>query len=201
MDANYRATKRIGDKVMTIEEIKKASDELFKSFRCGKTYRMGFETGVMWSDEHLQVPKIISKSMKITREEAKELLPIVKALAEGKMIQDKIEGLTGWVDTDEINLEYNGQKIKHRIKPEIKYRPFKSQEECWSEMLKHQPFGWVKDEYKYVHIVCVHKNEIEFSPDEDNDGNLFTSTMDFTSMCEKGGYTFADGTPFGIKEE
>ena len=68
-------------------------------------------------------------------------------------------------------------------------------------MLKHQPFGWVKDEYKYVHIVCVHKNEIEFSPDEDDNGILFTSTMDFTSVYEKGGYTFADGTPFGIKEE
>ena len=68
-------------------------------------------------------------------------------------------------------------------------------------MLKHQPFGWVKDEYKYVHIVCVHKNKIEFSPDEDDNGTLFTSTMDFTSVYEKGGYTFADGTPFGIKEE
>lgn len=58
--------------------------------------------------------------MTIKREDAKELLPIVKALAEGKMIQDKIEGLTDWCDTDEINLEYNGQKIKHRIKPEKK---------------------------------------------------------------------------------
>ena len=58
--------------------------------------------------------------MKITRENAKELLPIVKALAEGKMIQDKIEGLTGWCDTDEINLEFEGQKILHRIKPDPK---------------------------------------------------------------------------------
>ena len=82
--------------------------------------------------------------MKITREVAKELLPFVKALAEGKMIQDKIEGLTGWVDTDEINLEFEGQKILHRIKPEPKCRPFKNQEECWQEMLKHQPFGWLK---------------------------------------------------------
>ena len=71
----------------------------------------------------------------MTREEAKELLPIVKALAEGKMIQDKIEGVTGWVDTDEINFEYEGQKIKHRIKPEPKYRPFENQEECCNEML------------------------------------------------------------------
>ena len=49
--------------------------------------------------------------MTIKREDAKELLPIVKALAEGKMIQDKIEGTTQWYDTDEINLEYAGQII------------------------------------------------------------------------------------------
>ena len=94
--------------------------------------------------------------MKITREEAKELLPIVKALAEGKMIQYKIEGLTDWVDTDEINLEFEDQKIKHRIKPEPKHRPFKTQEECWNEMLKHEPFGWVKNMCKYLTITCVY---------------------------------------------
>ena len=176
---------------MTIEEIKKASDELFKSFRCGKTYRMGFETGVMWSDEHLQVPKIISKTMKITREEAKELLPIVKALAEGKMIQDKIEGLTGWVDTDEINLEYNGQKIKHRIKPETKYRPFKRQEECWNEMLKHQPFGWVKEiSSEMLYLINGMSNESIVIME---DINSFKEAMNI--------YEFKDGTPFGIKEE
>ena len=134
----------------------------------------------------------------MTREEAKELLPIVKALAEGKMIQDSIDG-SKWFDTDEINLEYEGQKIKHRIKPEPEYRPFKTKEECWNEMMKHQPFGWVKDEYNYVHIECVLENVIEFSPVEDDDGTLLACTTDFTSVCEQG-YTFADGTPFGIKE-
>lgn len=137
----------------------------------------------------------------MTRDEAKELLPIIQALVEGKEIQDKIEGSTDWCDTDEINLEFDGQKIIHRIKPEPKYRPFKNQEECWKEMLKHQPFGWVKNEYKYIQIVCVHKNEIEFIPDEDDDGTLFTSTMDFINMCRQWGYTFVDGTPFGIKED
>lgn len=66
----------------------------------------------------------------MTREEVKELLPIIQAFAEGKTIQDKIEGTTRWYDTDEINLEYEGKKIKHRIKPESQYRPFKTQEEC-----------------------------------------------------------------------
>ena len=98
--------------------------------------------------------KKISKTT-ITRENAKELLPILQAFAEGKQIQDKIEGVTDWVDTDEINFEYEGQKIKHRIKPEPKYRPFKSQEECWNEMLKHQPFGWAKSKKSERHFLLA----------------------------------------------
>ena len=135
----------------------------------------------------------------MTRKEAKELLPIIQAFAEGKTIQIKKEG--DWLEVGENTKVYFSESPSdYRIKPESKYRPFKTQEECWNEMLKHQPFGWVKDEYKYVHIICVHKTGIEFSPDEDN-GTLFTSITDFTSMYEREGYTFADGTPFGIKEE
>ena len=137
----------------------------------------------------------------MTREEAKELLPIIKAFAEGKEIQYR-NSFNEWIDIKKNEgLSFIKTPLDYRIKPESQYRPFKTREECWNEMLKHQPFGWVKDEYKYVHIVCVHKNKIEFSPDEDDNGTLFTSTMDFTSVYEKGGYTFADGTPFGIKEE
>ena len=141
--------------------------------------------------------KKISKTT-ITRENAKELLPILQAFAEGKQIQDKIEGVTDWVDTDEINFEYEGQKIKHRIKPESQYRPFKSQEECWNEMLKHQPFGWLKSIKKQekVHIGRVFEVKdyvlITLSINEgiNNNPSYFFDE-----------YTFADGTPFGIKKE
>ena len=136
----------------------------------------------------------------MTIEEAKRRAELYSALAEGKTIQVQNSYTDEWRDLD-INKIYgfiNG--FNYRIKPESQYRPFKTQEECWNEMLKHQPFGWVKDEYKYVHIICVHKTGIEFSPDEDN-GTLFTSITDFTSMYEREGYTFADGTPFGIKKE
>ena len=132
----------------------------------------------------------------MTREEAKELLPIIQAFVEGKTIEYR---------------EYDGEwKIAHtptwssrlfyRIKPESKYRPFKTKEECWEEMLKHQPFGWIMDESKYVEIVNVYENDIEFSPEADDDGDLFRCFMTFESV-PKQGYTFIDGTPFGIKEE
>ena len=134
----------------------------------------------------------------MTTEEIREAAKVMEAYANGKKIQ-YLNDDNEWIDTPKPFFDWHS--YVYRIKPGLKYRPFETKEECWNEMLKHQPFGWVKDEYKYVHIVCVHKNEIEFSPDEDNDGNLFTSTMDFTSVCEKGGYTFADGTPFGKKEE
>ena len=135
----------------------------------------------------------------MTREEAKELLPIIKAFAKGKMIQDKIDGLTDWVDTDEINLEFEGKKILHRIKPEPKYRPFKSKEECWNEMLKHQPFGWGigKIYENFHHIDFIYS----CNPNNGYGVRLGNSTIctNFENMFKD--FKFADGTPFGIKEE
>ena len=133
----------------------------------------------------------------MTREQAKELLPIVKALAEWKMIQDSIDG-SKWFDTDEINLEYEGQKIKHRIKPEPKYRPFKTQEECLNEMLKHQPLGWLKSK-KDGRLRCI--GEVSWS-DEFETVHIALSTSESLSRSANSmfdEYTFADGAPFGIK--
>lgn len=127
----------------------------------------------------------------MTREEAKELLPIIQAFTEGKMIQDKIDGFTNWVDTDEINLEFEGHKILHRIKPESKYRPFKTKEECWNEMLKHQPFGWVKEISSEMLYLINGVSDMSIVIMENI--NSFKEAMNI--------YEFKDGTPFGIKEE
>ena len=63
------------------------------------------------------------------------------------------------------------------------YRPFKTEEECWQEMLKHQPFGWIKLAFRGEYL-----NLVSRGPQDD-----------FNAEFKK--YTFADGTPFGIKEE
>ena len=126
----------------------------------------------------------------MTREEAKELLPIIQAFVAGKQIQDTIEGLE-WFDTDEINLEYEGQKIKHRIKPEPKYRPFKTQEECWNEMLKHQPLGWIRER----------NTKILYNISMIDDCYLSTQDQSKHLVDTLNIYEFLDGTPFGIKEE
>lgn len=134
----------------------------------------------------------------MTTEEAKRRAELYSALAEGKTIQ--VQNPNGkWEDLKIEGLDHLYDCNKYRIKPEIKYRPFKSQEECWNEMLKHQPFGWVTDKCKYVHIVCVRQSNIEFNPDTD-DNILYSCIMTFSDVLEQG-YTFADGTPFGIKEE
>ena len=43
------------------EEIINAANELFNSFRGGKTYKLGFEIGVKWADEHPKSPWISVK--------------------------------------------------------------------------------------------------------------------------------------------
>ena len=135
----------------------------------------------------------------LTREEAKRRAELYSALAKGKSVQ--VQGIDGsWVDVDIDKLNYFIETPIFRIKPEPKYRPFESQEECWNEMLKHQPFGWAKSK----------KSERHFSIGSvlwDNDFNDVFVTFAFDGMLGRSSksvfedFTFDDGTPFGIKEE
>ena len=131
--------------------------------------------------------KEISKTM-ITREKAKELLPILQAFAEGKTIQFKTKDRP-WFDLLDNDLEMRGV-FKYRIKPEPKYRPFKSQEECWEEMHKHPDFGWVvtKNCRVMYHIDSIHNALL-----------IGYIGYSFDEMYQK--FEFLDGTQFGIKEE
>ena len=125
----------------------------------------------------------------MTKEQAKEILPIFKAFAEGKTIQILNEG--EWCDL--YDTDFKSPINKYRIKPEPKYRPFKSQEECWKEMLKHQPFGWIRnnDTQCLCNIGSIGLNSY---------GVVINNSIMYFDLafntCE-----FVDGTPFGIKEE
>lgn len=127
----------------------------------------------------------------MNRQQAKEFLPIIQAFAEGKIIQIKaLDGL--WHDDEGGDIRFYANPKNYRIKPVQKYRPFKNKKECWEEMLKHQPFGWVK----YASVMC---NVVSIGEDgviaHNGVGN---SWYDFERSFK---LTFADGTPFGIKEE
>lgn len=122
----------------------------------------------------------------MTREEVKNLLPVMQAFAEGKEIQSK--ALAGnWVDV--TNPDWDMARC-YRIKPEPKYRPFKDTEECWKEMQKHQPFGWIINSYGRFEITGIKKEGVCFGVANNFHGYKYLFTD----------YLFADGTPLGIKE-
>lgn len=132
----------------------------------------------------------------MTREEVKKMLPIIEAFAEGKQIEIKTKVKDADWSTLEIDaipyIDFN--KCDLRIKPEPKYRPFKDAEECWNEMQKHQPFGWTKviSKPSFYSITKVEVNGCIFS-------SAPTCTFSFKALYSNN--TFADGTPFGMKDE
>ena len=123
----------------------------------------------------------------MTREEAKELIPIIQAFADGKTIEFFKQG--EWYELNDPDFMWSA--YKYRIKPEPKYRPFITKEECWTEMHKHPDFGWVLKSGVYLHILSLYKDALYIQ--EENDAIYFDNA--FNEL------TFTDGTPFGIKEE
>lgn len=125
------------------------------------------------------------------RNQSKALLPIIQAYAEGKPVQSRrIKGdITFWYDDERPN--FDDDDLEYRIKPEPKFRPFANTEECWQEMKKHKPFGWVKSkEKKYYSFITMLSNRFRLNG---YDGWRFDDAIDK--------FTFADGTPFGVKVE
>ena len=136
--------------------------------------------------------------MKLTREEAKEMLPIIQAWADGQTV-DWYDPAIGW-RLSGFTLDFDKKPNFYRIKPEPKYRPFKTREECWNEMHKHPDFGWVKVnvnvtcEYEQIVRICDYrKTELTF--------NIANSDDVYTSEMMLNSYTFTDGAPFGVKDE
>ena len=129
----------------------------------------------------------------MTREELREAAKVMEAYANGKTIQcnDNRLGNGEWVTTD--NPSFNWDKYAYRIKPQQKYRPFKSQEECWNEMLKHQPFGWIRnnDTQCLCNIDSIGRNNYGVVIN----GSILYFDLAFNTC------NFVDNTPFGIREE
>ena len=128
------------------------------------------------------------------KEEVKSVMNIIQAFANGKTIQAIDPYEDEWVDQAGLNFKALFER-QYRIKPEPKYRPFKGAEECWNEMQKHQPFGWIKPKgddtiSKFMLIdslmdeVVTVRTNIRFN---------------YQELLEH--YTFSDRTPFGIIEE
>lgn len=132
----------------------------------------------------------------MNRKEDAELLPFIQAYIKGKTIQVKNQkdskGTEEWLDV--INPNFDMSPSCYRIKPELKYRPFKDAEECWQEMKNHQPFGWVKAQGQYRAVTRVADGVLQLDKADKILGKIlyFDDGLRYLS--------FADGTPFGIKE-
>ena len=126
----------------------------------------------------------------MTREEVKEILPVLQAFAEGKTIESRcIKGDKSlWYDDEDPRFD---DDLEYRIKPEPTYRPFKDVEECWMEMQKHQPFGWLKSKKDgYYSFITMLNYRFRLNG---YDGWRFDDVINK--------FTFADGTTFGLKED
>lgn len=136
------------------------------------------------------------------RNQAKEFYPILQAFAEGRVIEcrTKPSAIKGkdipndWTEMKDItywsNIEY---RIKPDCKAKAKYRPFKNVEECWAEMKKHQPFGWIKskeDGSRSLITLIISEENIDIN-----------CIGGFNSDKIMKRFTFDDGAVFGILEE
>ena len=132
----------------------------------------------------------------MNRNQAKEFYPILQAYAEGKVIESRTKPSTvkgtdipnDWTEMKEIEFWNN---TEYRVKSEPKYRPFNDAEECWQEMKKHQPFGWVKSTLfkDFALVKRVTTLYVEINRD----------IIDYKDALDK--FTFADDTNFGVKVE
>ena len=146
----------------------------------------------------------------MNREETAELIKVMQAYLDGKQIQYYKDGI--WKDTS--NPSWSSITV-YRIKPEPKYHPFEDAEECWQEMQKHQPFGWITDNKpqngapcnggQAQLIVCIHDAVVSVAPYfEEKYGNIQKNTAtdgSYTYEQALKQFWFMDGTPFGIKVE
>lgn len=132
------------------------------------------------------------------RNQAKEFYPIMQAFAEGKVIECRTKPSTlkrkdtpnDWTEMKEIGYWNN---TEYRIKPEVKFRPFANAEECWEEMMKHQPFGWIKSKEDGS------RSSITLIISEENIDINCIGGFDSDKIMKS--FTFADGAVFGILEE
>ena len=100
--------------------------------------------------------------------------------------------------SDHRNKEILAEEVLSLELTKPTYRPFKTQEECWNEMLIHRPFGWLKAKDSVSPRLI---GNIYLNIDEEvyivwaYNGVVNSASDAFYN------FTFADGTPFGIKED
>lgn len=129
----------------------------------------------------------------MTKDNAKDFLPLVQALAEGKTIQLLYDNGI-WENLKDVS--FNTDIENYRIKPEPEYVPFDTVEElieCWGKYSSlTMPLIWIKHkETDNKHLIT----------DYYKDNTISTSDEIFSLRVLFEHFTFLDGSPIGkIKE-
>lgn len=125
------------------------------------------------------------------KEKTENLIKIMQAFLKGEVVEQR--ALFSEIHSPSwfkhVGNDWNTIEYEYRIKPRPQYRPFNDIEECWQEMQKHQPLGWVK-----IHGIYYNINEVDGI-----DKKLYIGTYYYTLESAYADITFADGKPFGVK--
>lgn len=131
------------------------------------------------------------------REKALYAAEVMKAYAEGKEIESKLRDCDDSFFNITVCPDFLWDVHDYRIKPEPKCRAFKDGEECATEMLKHNPFGWVRhkaDNLPIYNIAVIYTyREVQLASDD------YKKPLTYEELFEC--FEFLDGSPFGIPEE
>ena len=120
----------------------------------------------------------------MTKEETENAIKVMQAYIDGKQIEFCTKRDKKWELCGDPLFDWNA--FNYRISKEPQYRPFQSPLECWQEMQKHQPVGWIKYHDTYKCITSIGEDSV------DTKGLCFTTASEI--------FTFPDtGEPFGIK--
>ena len=132
----------------------------------------------------------------MTKKEAKERAEVLLAFVEGKDIEYKLKGTMPWITRHQIrkdsSMSFNFEDYEYRIKKEPEFHPFENKKECCEEMLKHQPFGWVKYNGRLINLINIDNVGVDFL----YNGNY--DSLNYIDAAMK--MNFIDGAPFAIKK-
>lgn len=121
----------------------------------------------------------------MTREEAKKMLPIIKAWAEGREVEYNDNGLWMWIDGDDIRLDAPAKY--YRVVP--RYRPFRDNKECMKALREHGPL--IDRMTGATCFVSVLLDNYFYANGEEE-------KITYDEGFER--FVFKDGEPFGVKE-
>ena len=128
------------------------------------------------------------------KEEARKAAEVMLGYANGNVIEWSRKDRDDWMVTDDPIFDWICNDYRIRYKP--KYRPFNSTEECWKEMKKHSPFGWIKEKNSNFKMCILSLDNDGVLVGDYEDGKVFIS---YEAIFKH--HTFVDDSPIGIKEE